>query len=426
MNKKQELREKVKEIKQRQHNWMKQRAESQQPSPDKDTLHTNKLGNAGSRTQPRKVTNAQSTPDYHKPLGTSSQSLAQSLISSNRSKAKFQSWLKTKETNEDTGVQDASQRDRNQNNDVYNSERYADNYYNDEPYRDHKGSGSVNVLRVPSTRSPEFATPDPSWNSDDETGEISAAQLLSPDDFDARADDIIARVKGDLVKPSNDYSMKPHAEYSYTSTTAKPEEQELSSHVCPTCEKLMMPPNASPMLLIPCGHTLCNTCSKKTKYCAMCGCVVQSSTLNIMLQQIITNFHTKQTHRQAVQKSISNSVHKNNYQEEYQNLLTRQEILQEESRNISKSVHKLTRKLNQDQHQVSNIQKKEEEVELEIEELQRKLKELTEHRVEYEKNCYTLEIEVKQEKNRLVLVQDSLTSVEQQIEKVKLFTENDF
>lgn len=119
------------------------------------------------------------------------QSLAQSLISSNKSKAKFQNWLKKKQTHENCGIQDTEQNNRSQDDAVYNSNRYADNYYIDEPYRDHKGSGSVNVLRVPSSRSPQFATPDPNWNSDDETGEITAAQLLSPDDFDARADDII-------------------------------------------------------------------------------------------------------------------------------------------------------------------------------------------------------------------------------------------
>ncbi|XP_060606472.1 uncharacterized protein LOC132758792 [Ruditapes philippinarum] len=423
MNKKQEIREKVKEIKQRQQNWMKQRAESHGNSPGRETSSIAK--SAG--TQQKVTTKSQSASYHEKPSETDTQSLVKNLMSSNKSKAKFQNWLKAKESGGNIEVYDTPPRDMNHNSNLYNSDKYSDNLYNDQPYRDHKGSASVNVLRVPSTRSPEFATPDPSWNSDDETGEITAAQLLSPDDFDSRADDIIARVKGDLAQTNSDYKRNSHIDYTYETSVDKPAEQELSSHVCPTCEKLMMPPNASPMLLIPCGHTLCSTCSKKTKFCAICGCAVQSSTLNIMLQQIITNFHTKQTHRQTTRKStVSSSVHRKNYQEEYQNLMTRQEILREESENISRNVQKLTRKLNQDKHQVASIQKKEEEIELEIEELQMKLKQLTEHKTEYEKNCYTHEIEVKQEKNRLVLVQDSLTSVEQQIEKVKLLAESGF
>lgn len=71
---------------------------------------------------------------------------------------------------------------------------------------------------------------------------------------------------------------------------------------------------------------------------------------------------------------------------------------------------------------MTNIQRKEAEVEAEIARLQRKLKELTDHRLEYEKQCYTLEVQVKQEKNRLILVKDSLTSVEQQLEKVHLLS----
>lgn len=125
-------------------------------------------------------------------------SLAQNLISSNKSKAKFKNWLKTKQSNTDSegDAGDIEQSTRNTRDVSYNSDRYSQNNYNDMPYRDHQGSGNVNILRVPSTRSPEFATPDTGWNSDDETGEISAAQLLSPDNFDARADDIIGNFTG--------------------------------------------------------------------------------------------------------------------------------------------------------------------------------------------------------------------------------------
>lgn len=133
--------------------------------------------------------------DHSKPH---KQSLAQSLISSNKSTAKFQNWLKTKQSNTDNegDAEDSEQSKKNTRDMSYNSDRYSQNYYNDMPYRDHQGSEDVNILRVPSTRSPEFATPDPGWNSDDETGEISAAQLLSPDNFDARADDIIGNFTG--------------------------------------------------------------------------------------------------------------------------------------------------------------------------------------------------------------------------------------
>lgn len=444
MSRKQDVRERVKEIKQRQQNWLKQRAESQHvsesftnssPHATADDKDSSFGGSAASKPFGKLSPGGN---DRHYNSNSKDQSLAQSLITSNKSRAKFQNWLKSKQPdtdeNEDMNYEERYVADSGGGR---NREQYNSNLYTDKPYRDHKGSGDVNVLQVPSNRSSGFASPDPSWNSDDETGEITAATLLSPEDFDARADDIIAKVKGEMamknVKQGRN-SPRP-LNYGYHSVASKPPEQEpysqlsdreLSSHVCPTCDKLMMPPNASPMLLIPCGHTQCSCCCSKTKFCAMCGCPVQSSTLNIMLKQIITNFHTKQLHRKSAQKSASRHKVQNNYKEEYQNLTTRKEILEEERENIARNLEKLTGKLKKDQQQMSSIQNKEADIEKEIQELQRKLTALQEHRQEYEKQCYNLEVQTKQEKNRLILVQDSLTTIDQQIEKVQLLAEEEY
>ena len=47
---------------------------------------------------------SQSSPLNQKPVEKSSQSTVKNLISSNKSKAKFQNWLKAKEVHEDTEV----------------------------------------------------------------------------------------------------------------------------------------------------------------------------------------------------------------------------------------------------------------------------------------------------------------------------------
>ena len=49
----------------------------------------------------------------------------------------------------------------------------------------------------------------------------------------------------------------------------------------------------TPMLLVPCGHTLCKHCSASHSSCRLCGTRVASLTTNIMLQQIIREFHCK-------------------------------------------------------------------------------------------------------------------------------------
>ena len=64
-----------------------------------------------------------------------------------------------------------------------------------------------------------------------------------------------------------------------------------------------VPPHFSPMLLVPCGHTLCKHCSKRTKYCGMCGSAVESHTPNAMLEQIITNYNSNQNKYPAEEQS---------------------------------------------------------------------------------------------------------------------------
>ncbi|XP_052819612.1 uncharacterized protein LOC128245451 [Mya arenaria] len=421
---KQEIREKVKEMKMRQQNWMKQKAEFESKSSN---------GNSSSPVQrsPDDVTTKKSKPVDNIERGVRSSSSndrnnnsTERLLASHKSNAKFASWLKAKEVPaEDEGLSLENESTFIHKSE-YNSNKYSDNYYKDVDYRDHKGSGGATTLRVPSERTSKVTSPEQGWDSEDETGEITAATLMSPEDFDSRADDIIAKVKGDLKLSTHPTSVYEEVRKSVSAVNNKmdsldSQDSNLSSHVCPTCDKLMMAPSASPMLLIPCGHTQCSSCAKRTKFCPSCGCAVQSCTTNIMLEQIITNFHTKQTHRHRSKTEIK-PMPKKDYREEYQNLVTREEILNEEAENIQRNISRLSRKLKQEETQVQNIEKKERHLESEITELQRQLQDLVTHKKDFERSYDELAIQARQEKNRLTMVHDSLTSVHQQIEKVKM------
>ena len=161
------------------------------------------------------------TVDYRK----SSYPLPENVIASTKSNAKFQNWLQAK------GGKDTDDRHRNaqHGNKSYNSNNYS-SYQEGDNHGNVGCHSEVDILRVSSSRSPQYATPDIGWNSDDETGEITAAQLMSPEDFDAVADDIIARVKGDI-------SAKDGGAEKFTSEGSN---GKLSSHVCPNCEHLMV------------------------------------------------------------------------------------------------------------------------------------------------------------------------------------------
>ena len=208
-------------------------------------------GNAQTRTKPvdniteHQTRRSQAVSSFKQP------SAAEKLLSTNKSKARFENWMKAKHNDETEQEEsyDHTGNNLNTSGSVYNSQRYSEMYYTDKSYRDHKGSGEVNVLRVPSTRLPEYASPDPGFTSDDDTGEITAATLMSPEDFDSRADDIIARVKGDM-KDSNTYT-KSHNAFNEVRKSLQPGKRttsdvqptsdgSLSSHVCHKCDKLMV------------------------------------------------------------------------------------------------------------------------------------------------------------------------------------------
>lgn len=99
--------------------------------------------------------------------------------------------------------------------------------------------------------------------------------------------------------------------------------------------------------------------------------------------------------------------------------MTRQEILQEEAASISKNISKLSSKLTKETQQIDSIVKEEESIQTRIRALQQQCHALAEHRKEYERNCYELDNQSESEKKRLVLVKNSLKSVQEQIEKVR-------
>ena len=72
--------------------------------------------------------------------------------------------------------------------------------------------------------------------------------------------------------------------------------KELESNTCPICYELMVPPNYSPTMLFPCGHTFCKGCvniqngHRKLTNCPFCRKKIQSHAVNILLQNLICTY----------------------------------------------------------------------------------------------------------------------------------------
>ena len=68
--------------------------------------------------------------------------------------------------------------------------------------------------------------------------------------------------------------------------------KEVDSHRCPICIELMLYPNYSPLMLVPCGHTFCSKCLSKYQQtaksvCPLCRSKITSTVPNHSLRCII-------------------------------------------------------------------------------------------------------------------------------------------
>lgn len=73
--------------------------------------------------------------------------------------------------------------------------------------------------------------------------------------------------------------------------------EQVMSNTCPICFELFLPPDHSPFILFPCGHTFCKVCIKKyaqtKKKCPFCRATFNSMAPNISLQNLILSANDK-------------------------------------------------------------------------------------------------------------------------------------
>ncbi|CAG2197685.1 unnamed protein product [Mytilus edulis] len=375
VSKKQELSEKVQEIQKRQQNWLKQRN-------DQKKKHTsvNPETKTSIASCPDKTTNSTSSDSSKRNKYNTEYSVEKTTTIP--SKDKFQSWMETRE----------------------NAEKLMETKNNipDEP----------DVLKISSSRAPGYATPDPEWDplahysshgrihGQSNHGIDAAKSIMSHQDFDDMANKIVARVKNELDIP-------------------------YKSHKCKT---LMMSSEHVPMILTPCAHSMCQSCCQGRSLCPQCACTILSKTCNIMLLQIIQNHHKSRErtaeNRQRQTYSPDNyrekAKTKQQHLDEYENLQTRQEVLRIESREIQGHMSKLANKIEQQRQQQQNIEREEKKVRDKIQSLKEKLVELESHKKGYDREIDDIEMERSKDKNKLNMVQDTLSSIELEMEKLRI------
>lgn len=237
---KHEIAERVQEIQMRQKNWMEQRE-----------VALKQKVNSGERSATvEKKPETKIAPSPKPTKNTSSENIV--ATSNHRvSKERFKSWMVAREKK---GKMD---------------------------HGDSEEEGGADVLKVSSSRTPGYASPEPAEWEEEEASYKNYQQsqimnqMMSAEDFDARADSILTRVKYGLDKQDS------------SSNNNNAGTSDLSGHYCPVCRKLMKGDQNSPLIYVPCGHNTCISCSKGRELCPCCGSQASSKTRNIMLMQII-------------------------------------------------------------------------------------------------------------------------------------------
>ncbi|XP_055871798.1 uncharacterized protein LOC106078670 isoform X3 [Biomphalaria glabrata] len=393
--KKDDVQQKVLEIKQRQQNWMKQRDISQKDEIKmKPQLPAANLNSNFKNEMPSSKTNVKTlSPDQKDKIHV---------------REKFKHWIDIRnetKKNDDTG-------DLNDNLSIR--------------------SGAESELERLVSPEPDSRLP------------------TQEHDFKNLAEKIANKVKEDLGLSQSSSSLSASTAISFSDSrtgsnhfnqekTTSTEKTGLASHSCFVCKNLMISSQHVPMMVIPCGHTLCKTCSEKRNSCPSCDCPIKSLTINIMLQQVIQEYHTpksKSTFKTLDRSSNSNNENKNyyltyssaeihqpvlSYKTQLSSLQTRHDILSNEYETMTNSLGLLMKKFQQQHRQVQNIKTQEEEVEKAIHELQTRLAALKSHRAQYEKEVLELQTEKAEVDSKIGILKETLSSLEREIEKVRLY-----
>ncbi|XP_061185741.1 uncharacterized protein LOC133193828 [Saccostrea echinata] len=390
---KQEIAGKVQEIQMRQKNWMEQREAALKQKPTSATKSAEKIAPSKNRTSTK-----ENKPSLTENLGSSS--------NNQMHKERFKSWLASRERREEEDLREREEDLREED---------------------------VDILRVSSARTPGYASPEPGWeetsgNYKDYQQSMIMSQMMSAEDFDAKADNILSRVKYGLDKQdgSGDDNNKGTS--------------DLSSHYCPICRNIMKGDQHSPLIYVPCGHNTCVSCSKGRQICPCCGSQASSKTRNIMLMQIIEEYHKnkqkfKEEQNSKIESNEYNSqsletaprrkrgINKTKYREEYENLKMRQEVLKVEIKDIQGQINSYVKEISAGEKQVLSVKREEEKVIGQIQSLQEKLRALEQHRAQYETDCECTRQAQKEAREKLHQTQDILLTVEIQMEKARLLAE---
>ncbi|KAF6030047.1 hypothetical protein EB796_011644 [Bugula neritina] len=226
---------------------------------------------------------------------------------------------------------------------------------------------------------------------------------IGEDNYDVIADEIIHRVKNSLGGNLKTDSFEHNGE---DREPSKP----LAAHMCYKCQKLMISPHHSPMMLIPCGHNLCEACCRSAATCYICNTEVNGQSTNVILGQVIQNQYSQSREEAKRHRKSARKLHPAvaDVEQEMQTLLLRKEAMEEEKLTIEESIERLNNRILGEMEQISGVEREESNVISQISWLQKKLMTLQEHKNDFKEKITSHNSHIEDEKKRINMINETL------------------
>eukprot|EP00002_Diphylleia_rotans_P021120 TRINITY_DN4110_c0_g1_i1.p1 TRINITY_DN4110_c0_g1~~TRINITY_DN4110_c0_g1_i1.p1 ORF type:complete len:483 (+),score=127.36 TRINITY_DN4110_c0_g1_i1:44-1492(+) len=226
-------------------------------------------------------------------------------------------------------------------------------------------------------------------------------------------------------------------------------ENEAENHSCSICYQLMVPPTHGPIILYPCGHTFCSLCINnhlsvnQKKTCPYCRKEITSYAPNLSLMNIIDTFIAKRERFRQGQMlpEIANSSFPSNpeptfeqdlvadeqtetFMKQHQITAMRHQILTNELTDASQELTSIDKQLSTADVVLQHLKKERTSLEELVRQITAEIDVMKAQEEEQEKKHQSLSKQKTETANKIDMIRQTLTPLEQQMEKAQIIIQN--
>lgn len=279
-----------------------------------------------------------------------------------------------------------------------------------------KSRGADDVVQQPSSHYNTASSSQPTVNHTSVNDRVLPTTHCRCDDALSHADDAASvRCASDLnagrrrQERSRDAERRPRSDIDSRSRL-------ISNHFCVNCLQLMMGEGHCPVLVSPCGHTLCEQCSGRQCYCPVCHCFIETQLSNVALHRLITQHHQHQqqqpTHSDGVTwRKDADADEDSETAAAAENVRLRCEVLCAERETLMSELRQMDTQLSDHRQQLTSIESQHSAVQRQIAELTHTVSTLSRERTESVRVCEEMMIRRTDVETRLNLLQTTLAQL---------------